>query len=149
MSCISEDIIQKYIDRETSAGEAAEIVRHAETCEMCSQRIENQKKMAASLKNAINLLAENTDEIPVFVNKASQIKKPFVSARKLVYALAAACILALLFFVFQEKDPGNQSQFMMVNMAGDNVDANRPIDDQPLIIHVIDKEGNVSSFSIN
>jgi len=73
MKCIKDEIIQKYIDGETTARETAAIEKHAETCSFCAQKIENQRVFAKQMKEKMGSWENFPTVIPEF--KAPNLSK--------------------------------------------------------------------------
>jgi len=148
MSCINNDIIQKYIDGEGTPKEVALIEKHIVNCEKCAVKVDYQKRLATGIKKAINLLAEDIVEIPKIVLSPSHIKKQFITGKRLIYYISAACILAFILFIIQKKEPESQNKITIVNSFEWDFDANRPVSQQPMVINIIDSEGNVTEYFI-
>jgi hypothetical protein len=148
MSCINDDIIQKYIDREANHEEETLVENHILNCNKCAIRIENQRKLATGIKKAINLLAEDTIEIPKFEIPAKNIKKHSLTAKRLYYIIAAACVLLFVIVFNQEKRMKNDDEIIMEIGSVMDVDANRPLSQLPLVISTIDSKGNITEYYI-
>ncbi len=146
MTCIKDDIIQKYIDGECTPEDAAIVERHIATCKKCLTGVENQRSFAATIKKAINQLTQEAIEIPKFELQSKNTKRPILPAKKLYYILAAACILFFILTITQKKEyrPNDEIRFEIGSVI--DVDANRPISDFPLVINMIDAKGNISEY---
>jgi len=148
MTCIKDDIIQKYIDGECTPEDVAIVERHIASCNKCSARVENQKSFAAAIKKAINQLAQETIQIPKFELQSKKTNKPILQAKKLYYIIAAACILIFILTITQKKEykPNDEIRFEIGSVI--DIDANRPISNFPLVINMIDANGNISEYYI-
>ena len=51
------------------------VENHIATCKKCALKIENQRRLATSVKKAINLLAKDSIEIPEFTIPSRHIKE--------------------------------------------------------------------------
>ena len=146
MRCIESDLIQKYIDEEVTPEESVLIEGHIKHCEACMAKIRNQRKLVTHVRDTINLLAEETVDIPEFEIPQSRKKMHAITSRRLIYSVAAACIIILLLIIFQNKEsvPENNEYFMQ--LVEHEYDANRSLSEQKLIIEIIDPEGNLSEY---
>lgn len=148
MICINDDIIQKYIDGETNPKEVALVENHIATCKKCGLKIENQRKLATSVKKAINLLAKDSIEIPEFAVPSRHIKKPSLMTKRFSYIIAVACILLFVFVIMNKNEMKKQNEIIIEIGSVMDVDANRPLSDFPLVLNFIDAEGNISEYFI-
>jgi len=146
MNCLNQNIIQQYIDGEASPAEVAQIKKHIEACEKCGASIDKQKKRANGVKRAINLLAEDAAEAPTITLPSEHIKKNFFNGRRILYAIAAACILLFIILISRNKDMEIQPMMTIEPGFASDIDANRPVSQQSLVITIIDSEGNVSEY---
>lgn len=146
MSCIREETIQKYIDGETTARENSIIERHLSICEICKNKVENQRRLAFGLKNAIHLLENDATEIPI-ISPTLKIKNPISTGKKIIYfsAVAASLLLFALVISRQENAP-IQDDLIITAAFEDEYDANRTISQQSLVLNIIDSEGNVTEI---
>jgi predicted anti-sigma-YlaC factor YlaD len=148
MSCIHDDIIQKYIDGETNPEEVTLVENHIALCKKCALKIENQRRLATSVKNAINLLAKTSVEIPEFAIPSRHIKKPSLTIRRFSYIITAACILLFVIIITNKKESKSQVKITPdIDFAMD-IDANRSISQFPLVINIIDADGNIYEYFI-
>src|SRR4030042_4613508 len=92
MSCIKDDLIQKYIDGEVSQEDAVQIKKHVAGCEKCSARVMQQQELAIAVKRALNKIAEDRSESPVFVVKPHPANKSHIRIKTIIYDMAAACV---------------------------------------------------------
>jgi predicted anti-sigma-YlaC factor YlaD len=104
MICINDDIIQKYIDGETTPSEASLVENHIASCNKCVIRIENQRRLSTNVKRAINLLSKDSIEVPKFEIPSKTINKHFLTPKRLYYIIAAACILLFVVVITQKKE---------------------------------------------
>jgi predicted anti-sigma-YlaC factor YlaD len=148
MSCIKNDIIQKYIDGEATPKEVALIKKHIVNCEKCAVKVDNQQRLVAGIKKAINLLTVESKVIPKLVISPNYIKRRFLTRKRFIYSISAACILMFVFVFLHKKKPENHNQITIVYSLEPVVDANLPITKQQLVINVIDSKGNVTEYYI-
>lgn len=146
MRCIDPDQIQKYIDKEVTQEEEAIIEGHLKHCEACATRINNQLELVKQVKDTMNLLTKETIDIPEFEFPQNRKKTHAITSRRLIYGVAAACIIALLLIIFQNKDTVVENNEYFMQIVEHEYDANRILSDQELIIEVIDPEGNLTEY---
>ncbi len=149
MSCLKDEIIQKYIDGEANRNEIILVENHIANCEECAVRIENQKSLATGVKKAINLLAEDTIEIPKSVKSSVQSKKRIITGRRLLYIASAACILLIVLIIPRKKDIEVQTETIFTHDLDWEYDANKTISQQQMYIHIIDVEGDITKFYVD
>ncbi len=149
MSCIKDKTIQKYIDAEASREEIIRIEKHIAMCERCAQKINHQKDLAQFIKSTINLLSENDPEIREIKISTDTVKKKLHSRKSYIYSIAAACILLIVLFTYRNKRPEYPYETTVVNNFDWEVDANKTITQQQLVLQVIDPEGNITEYPIN
>ncbi len=147
MSCFKKDIIQKYIDGECTASEAAQIEKHLADCESCSAKVDFQRRLASGIKKAINLLSQENKGIPAISVPDKVIRKRFLAVNRLAYTVAAACIIVFVMILTHKKEPGNQAEIIMIEPGfATEFDANRPVSEQQMIMTIIDSEGNKTEY---
>ncbi len=149
MNCFSEDFIQKYVDGESTESEASMVENHTAECIECKMSIERQKQRSIKLKKALNELVDEIPEMPKMPTFTNQGRQHVSFKRKLVYGMAAACILLLLIFVIGRQQTNNRNDMMLYHSLDFEVDANKPITDQELIMYVIDENGNITKDENN
>jgi len=146
MNCIHDDIIQKYIDQEASPKEVTFVENHITNCNKCVKRIKNQRRLATDIKKTINLLAEDTIKIPKFEIPSNNLKKHFLTTKRLSYIISAACILLFVIVINQKKEMKNDDEIILEFGTDIVVDANLPVSRFPLVINIIDANGNISKY---
>ena len=146
MKCIESDLIQKYIDEELTSKEVVLIEGHIKHCKACTAKISNQLKLVTHVKDTINLLTEETVDIPEFEIPQSRKKMHDIRSRRLIYGVAAACIAILLLIIFQNKETVAENNEYFMQLVEHEYDANRSLSEQKLIIEIIDPEGNLSEY---
>ena len=146
MTCISIEMIQKYIDNEVTPEEVALIENHVIQCKTCAAKIKMQLKLATYAKNSINMLADETIDIPEFVNPLLHKKRHIITTRRLVYSVAVACILLFFLIIFKTKGTADEKNVYFMQLVEYDYDANRTLLEQQMIIEIIDPEGKVSEY---
>lgn len=148
MNCISDELIQKYMDGETTLPEETLIQEHLLGCEACANKLEAQRTLASGVRKALHLLGNTEVEIPEFKWPSQQKRIINHKFKRVIYSVSAACILVLVFFVFQTHKQSTETKaFFQYNFESE-YDANRTISQQELIINVIDAEGKVTEFQL-
>jgi predicted anti-sigma-YlaC factor YlaD len=146
MNCIKKQQLQQYIDGECQKSEMALIEKHLISCPICATKYTEMKQLASAMKQTINLLNVENVEIPPFklrTHKSS--KKPI---KHLIYSLSAACIILFVLLFVDKKIQSNQKEIIIVQSVPTDIDANKPITDQELVIEVFDGRGNRSQYFI-
>jgi len=146
MKCISEGLIQKYIDGEASLPEETLIQEHLSLCEACASKIKSQKALATSVKNALHLLKNTEVDVPEFILPTQQSKVISHNLKRVMYSVSAACILVLVFFMFQTHKQSTETKALFLYNFESEYDANRTVSQQELIINVIDPKGKVTEY---
>jgi hypothetical protein len=147
MSCIKKAIVQKYADGEASPAEVAKIEKHIAACEKCAAMVDHQRKLASVIKKAVNLLSEETMEIPKILLPSEPAKRHFITVRRIIYMAAAACILLFILILRHKKEPERQAEIILLEPGfSPEFDANRPVSQQQIVITIIDAEGNRSEY---
>lgn len=55
LMCLNEDLIQQWIDGELSEELLEQVNQHLANCELCRQKAEQQKALAFSIKNILQV----------------------------------------------------------------------------------------------
>ena len=143
MNCIDSIYLQKYIDNECSENEKAFVEKHLNECNVCSAQYQKQVEENARIKSALNTLNIRSQGTPVF-KKPTHKTKSYRIKKYIIYSLSAACLL-LFVLLFVDKKPDNtQNQLVFTN--NQEFDSNKPITEQPLMISIVDADGNCSEF---
>lgn len=149
MNCITNEFIQRFIDFETSIEESVLIKNHLSQCEQCANRVEAQQKIANDIKKALDLHRETHIEIPqIDIPPRINRRRPVLKMR-MIYALSAACLLLFFVLVLPNKRDFNQNEISMMESFDADYDANLPVTQQGLMIHVVDPTGKVTEFQVN
>jgi len=144
MKCISEELIQKYIDKETSIKEEAYINSHLTVCAKCAEKIENMRQTAGHIKQLIGLIDEKDIEIPRFNMPVHQKKILYNNFKKIIYAASAACLLFLFLFIFQKQK--DEVELVFSYDLESEFNANLPVSEQEMVIQIIDSEGKLIKY---
>jgi anti-sigma factor RsiW len=146
MNCINEQLIQRYIDAELDAGENEQIEGHLSGCPACAGLVHEQKRLALSMKNAMNELTAEQVVVPPFVVLTK--KKPAIRSkqRKLIFGLCLVAFVVLLWNHNQNEKLSVDDEITILGQTDWPVDANQPIGQQGLKVNLIDPEGNVTEY---
>jgi uncharacterized membrane protein YvbJ len=148
MSCIKNDIIQKYIDGEATQKEVAFIEKHIVNCEKCTVKIADRLKNAIDIKKAINVLVADLNEIPKIILPPDQLRKHIITRKMIIYSISAACILLFIFVALHKKEPEKLNQRTVIYSLVPDVNANLPVTKQKMIINVFNSNGNITEYYI-
>lgn len=149
MNCIKDYIIQKYIDGEASQSEVLFVENHTITCAKCAEEVNNQRRLAESIKKGINLLEIDSIDIPDFLIPSKTINGNSSSNRRLFFIIAAASVLMFLFVIRPKNETTRQHENSIELGYTIEVDANLPVSKLPMIINMIDSKGKVTEYFIN
>jgi len=145
MKCIDYEIIQKYIDGETTNEETESITRHIDKCPKCANNITEQKKFADIIKREMESLVDISDEIPEFVNRRPRIWRQNLKIKHYLYAVSAACaIFAFIFFYSAKK---SENEYRLIYSYYGEFDSNKPYSQQEIVIKIIDSKGKIVEFN--
>jgi predicted anti-sigma-YlaC factor YlaD len=148
MKCIDDELIQKFIDKETDLQETARIEKHLTGCSHCVGKVEKQKAFVEAVKRAMNRTIEakpqpNKPVIPEFV--APNIFKYRVKKKNWYYisSVSAVCVIFLVVFLLYSKrteSVHNNTVQMFYSFDGE-FDSNKTISQQEMTIIMIDANG--------
>jgi predicted Rossmann fold nucleotide-binding protein DprA/Smf involved in DNA uptake len=146
MKCINNEITQKYIDREASPKEIAWVEQHIATCEVCAGKLMTVQKRASKINMVLDSMVDNGISIPEFKPIDDVKTKHFISRKKIIFSIAAACIVLFVIIVPHSKNSDSNKQITIFYSIDQEVDANQPITKQEMVINIIDENGNVSEY---
>ena len=149
MKCISDEVIQQYIDGETQPQETSVVEKHIETCRECAARVSHQRALKAKLLEAINLLASPAAVSPELRSSTKPSKGKRVLLSRVVPLLAAASILLFVGLFFQKDKTIDENVSLTEASFAGEMDANRPVIQQELTITVISPKGGISEHIID
>ena len=125
MKCISDELIQKFIDKEASAREITFIMSHLATCNKCNKKAEDQRHASTRVKELVNSLNKNEIKVPIF-QEAKSLRKTFqLPFKKIVYFASAACLL-ILFLLLNQKSK-DKVEFVYSYSIENEYNANLPL----------------------
>jgi anti-sigma factor RsiW len=151
MSCIKAELIQKYIDKAASDAEIAMVDRHLTVCPGCSARVTELQRRSEKVRKALNLLVNDDIAVPGFIAPPGRSKiREVMQRKKLILRLSAASVLICVFLavMFTLKTRTTQ-RIVAVHSVDREIDANRTITQQPMVINVIDADGKVTQLPFN
>ena len=150
--CISEKMIQMYIDNEIDTFEKTGMEKHFAECKNCNRRLNEHKKMISDFKQSISLVNIEPIEIPEFnFEKTSLIVRKKYRLFYWKWAAAAVILIASSLFIFKKLNTNSQKniQYIIFDMNSE-VDANKPLHEQSMTLYIIDKSGKKTEyFTIN
>lgn len=149
MNCFDEATIQRFVDGECSKGEQGRIKAHFNECPDCFELFKIHKQRSANIKRKVNSL--NVDEfmIPEFVPVGTERKIIVPFRRKLVYGMAAASVLLILVLVFGKFQSQRAEDTFVFYSLDYEVDANKPITEQDMVMYYTDENGNTFERVLN
>lgn len=141
MSCIKREMIQKYIDEETTDTEIKMIESHILSCESCRLKLDERKQMIHLLLQSMETLVNKPIEIPALQLPHQLAKKSF-GIKKILFALSAASVFLLFLITHHSTTTHNTKEVIIIHSIDEDVDANLPIYQQSVTINVINSQGN-------
>lgn len=149
--CISEEMIQMYIDNEIDAFEKADMEKHFTECKNCNRKLYEHKKMISGFKQSISLGNIESIKIPEFKDeKVSLIARKKHRLFYWKWAAAAVILIASSLFIHNKLNTNSQNdvQYIIFDITSE-VDANKPMHEQSMSIYIIDKSGKRIENIIN
>lgn len=143
MNCISDEIIQYYIDNELTPEDRAGTEKHLTDCPECRKRLEEQRQLASFLKEANTETFEM--EIPAFVPPSPKRELPLWKRRLYLYPGVAACCALLIYIMVHSshKQVLPEAEYsIFYNLEGE-FDSNKPFSQQDLQLYAVDRNGNI------
>lgn len=144
MRCISDELIQKFVDKETSSKEISIIQSHLTTCNKCAEKVEERQFTANRIKDLLGSLNKNEIQVPVFQEPEYQRKALYIHLKKIVYVASAACLI-ILFFIFHQK-PKDEIEFVYSYDIESEYNANLPLSEQEMVIEIVDSKGKLIKY---
>ncbi len=144
MRCISDELIQKFIDKEASAKENSIVQNHLTTCSKCAKKVEESRYSTNRIKKLIVSLNKNDIQVPLFNEPENHKRTLSIHFKKVFYAASAACLI-IVFLVFHQK-PKDDIEFMYSYDLESEYNANLPMSQQEMVIEIIDSEGNLIKY---
>lgn len=149
--CISEKMLQMYIDNEIDAFEKAGMENHFAECKNCNRRLNEHKKMISDFKQSLSFTNIDSIDIPEF----NYNKTPVIAWKKhrlFYWKWAAAAVILITSSLFIHKkiniNSQNDIQYIIFDICSE-VDANKPFHEQSMSIYIIDKSGKKIEDIIN
>ncbi|MFW5663728.1 MAG: anti-sigma factor family protein [bacterium] len=150
MSCFNEEQIQQYLDHEYSKQESESIRQHLEGCRSCQDAFIQQRQRMMEVKQSLDLLVTQHPNIPRFKTPERTVTYRKIPVKHLLpLAIAAGILLLLLLRPLSDsnKPPTNGQNLQFV--VSEELDANKPVTEQPLIMTVVAPDGTVSQTTLN
>ncbi|MBN2164793.1 MAG: hypothetical protein JW717_00785 [Marinilabiliaceae bacterium] len=144
MRCISDELIQKFVDKEASSKESSIVQSHLTTCSKCAKKVEERQFTANRIKELLGSLNKNEVHVPVFQEPEYQRKAFNFHLKKIVYVTSAACLI-ILFFIFHQKS-NDKIDFIYSYEIENEYNANLPLSEQEMVIEIIDSKGKLIKY---
>lgn len=160
MTCIKDDMLQKYLDRESSIDENLRMDEHLNHCTVCAKRLEQLQIRANRIKDLILSMEEEMDEVKrplpnLFegrtsisasqdIHRIEPSENGWKPLKRVFLGIGVACALALVFILTPKAYPEKSQDVLLMQQEFVEIDANRPYSEQETTITVIDTDGNAS-----
>lgn len=141
MKCMSDELIQKFVDKETSAKESSFVNSHLATCGKCLKKVEERRNTANRIKQLIGSLNKDEIQIPLFQRPENQRKAFYLRLKRVGYVASAACLVVLFFILHQ--DSKDKVEFVYSYDVESEYNANLPLSEQEMVIEIFDSNGKL------
>ncbi|MDD4847285.1 MAG: zf-HC2 domain-containing protein [Bacteroidales bacterium] len=141
---MSNILLQKYLDHETTLQENIQIENHLASCTHCATKLKERQQLTRLLKKTMSSMDEKMVEIPNFdPNKKYDKIKKNNKLKIFIYtvSLAAACCLITWIFLpalSSSENVPTEDYYLIYNVEGE-FDANRPLLEQEYQFHVMNQ----------
>ena len=139
MKCISDELLQKYIDRETSKGEEEYVKEHLQNCVQCAEKVDDMQYASNRIKQLLRFVEKEEIEIPTF--KSPVHDKRSANFKIIIYSVSAACLIFFFTYIFHNPNKEIESSFSY-DLEG-KYNANLPLIEQEMKISIYDSNGNL------
>ncbi len=144
MNCLNKEEIQKYIDREVSAEEAAEFNDHISWCHSCRELYHTSLKELNVLMELLSKIEISGPEIAIPEFRSIKVR----SYRLLRYFSVAASVLIIFGLTWQYQNRAEKRQAeIRANMEIEQLlyhsDANKVWNRRAPIVTITNKEGEI------
>ena len=138
MNCLSDEVIQMFIDGEVPDEELIRLQAHISDCQFCAERIREQRELSQHVIASINNLVGELHEIPGFTapHRKRFPRKKFLYG--LVYPLAAACVVMFFLYFSLNKNYERGIDIFVLGGIESEIDGNLPISEQEVTFTVIE-----------
>jgi len=147
MNCFNEDLIQRYIDNEISESEKNFIEKHIKECDTCASKLEEQTSLSSFVKGEINSIYTDNKAIPKI--NIEQNEGKIIKLKDFIITLSVACSIVIGLFFFTRNNENEINNASIVQSIEFDIDANKTITEQDMIITVVGPDGEVSEILIN
>ena len=147
MNCFNEDLIQRYIDNEVSESEKQIIEEHIKVCNTCALKLKEQKNLSSFVLDEINSIYIENKTIPKINIEQNEAK--VIKLKDFIISLSVACTIIIGLFFFTNYNDNETNNSSIVQNIEFDIDANKIITEQDMIITVVGPDGEVSEILIN
>ena len=141
--CLSDEILQQYIDEELTNEQMRNVETHLSTCESCKLAMEEKKSIIEQLKFALENVEREEIIIPEFDNKTLEIRNS-EKHKKLVWWAAASMVLILIsVFIFDKPEKVTINLEFVYREMQSEIDANKPWHEQNSTIYILNESGEI------
>lgn len=141
--CLSDEILQRFIDGELEQKEVKRVENHLSICENCRSVLTEQKVIIEQLNGALTIQDRDEIVIPEFdLNQSVTID---IQQKRKFYWWSAAAILLLLIsiFIFRNAADNNSNFEYVFQEMNSDIDANVPWYEQTSTIYILDESGEI------
>ena len=142
-NCISDEILQCFLDEELVKQMAEQVEKHISECESCLYKSQEKRNFKNVFVNEFPAIDENEITIPEF--KPMNPKVMNLQKRKIFYLWSAAAGFLLLLSVLAFYDFGGdniETEYVFQEMNTE-IDANIPWYEQSSTIYILNESGEI------
>lgn len=138
MNCLSDELIQMYIDGEVSDSEMIRLKAHIGECRDCAQRVSEQRKLSQDVIASLNHLVDDIPDIPEFIEPFRTRLPGKKYLYRIILPIAAACIILFILVFSLDRNPEPGIDIMVLSGIESEIDGNLPISEQEITYTVIE-----------
>lgn len=149
MNCLNENNIQKIVDNECSENEYNLFTNHMKTCAQCKTQFEAQKALSKTVRDKINALVDKEIVVPEFTIPGNKDQSKIPIRRRIVVRFAAASVLLITVLSIGVLHTTKTDDSTLYYNLEYEIDANKPITDQDMVMYFTDEDGNTYESVLN
>lgn len=142
-NCLSDEILQKYVDEELTPEQLIKVKMHLQTCESCKTSIEEKKSLISELNEALELVEDEEIQIPVFEYKNIESIYFWKNRQVVWWSAAAVFLIVISVLVFNKTEKPDMNLEYVYREMQTEIDANKPWQEQTSTIYILNESGEI------
>jgi predicted anti-sigma-YlaC factor YlaD len=142
-NCLSDEMLQHYIDEELSLNEQIKIEKHLAECEYCSAKFQDKKKLIELLSNGVPSVKDNEIIVPDFHPPEKQKLEGRKKKHIYWWSTAASILILISLFLFKNTDDTDINLEYVYKEMNEEIDANKPWHEQTTTIYILNESGEI------